>query len=86
LRRCIILLSLTIILLACENPTENQQAVVLSGLTMGTTYTIKLNISETKIDRPTISTEIYHRLDEINSQMSTYMETSTLSISLINGI
>jgi len=47
---------------------------------MGTTYTIKLNISETKIDRPTISTEIYHRLDEINSQMSTYMETSTLSL------
>ena len=47
---------------------------------MGTTYTIKLNISETKIDRPTISTEIYHRLDEINSQMSTYMETSTLSV------
>ena len=80
MRRCIILLSLTIILLACENPTENQQAVVLSGLTMGTTYTIKLNISETKIDRPTISTEIYHRLDEINSQMSTYMETSTLSL------
>jgi len=80
LRRCIILLSLTIILLACENPTENQQAVVLSGLTMGTTYTIKLNISETKIDRPTISTEIYQRLDEINSQMSTYMETSTLSL------
>jgi len=47
---------------------------------MGTTYTIKLNISETKIDRPTISTEIYRQLDEINSQMSTYMETSTLSL------
>jgi len=47
---------------------------------MGTTYTIKLNIPETEIDRPTISTEIDHRLDSINSQMSTYMETSTLSI------
>lgn len=47
---------------------------------MGTTYTIKLNIPETKIDRPTISTEINHRLDKINLQMSTYIETSNLSL------
>ncbi len=47
---------------------------------MGTTYTIKLNIPETKIDRPTISTEINHQLDKINSQMSTYIETSNLSL------
>jgi len=47
---------------------------------MGTTYTIKLNIPEKKIDRPMISTEINHRLDKINSQVSTYMETSALSL------
>ena len=78
--RYFILLLFIISLHACETPSEDQQAVIVSGLTMGTTYTIKLNIPETKIDRPTISTEINHRLDRINSQMSTYMETSTLSL------
>jgi len=52
----------------------------LSGLTMGTTYTIKLNLVDTNIDRTRISTEVNQRLDKINSQMSTYMETSRLSI------
>lgn len=78
--RDFILLSLIINLHACESPTDPQQAVDISGLTMGTTYTIKLNVAETKIDRPVISTEINHRLDKINSQMSTYMETSALSL------
>ncbi len=78
--RCFILLFLTINLLACESPAKHKQVVVISGLTMGTTYTIKLNIPETKIDRPTISTEINHQLDKINSQMSTYIETSNLSL------
>ena len=67
-------------MLACETPSEDQQAIILSGLTMGTTYTIKLNIPETKIDRYVVSSEINHRLDNINSQMSTYIETSNLSI------
>jgi len=78
--RCFILLSLVINLLACETPSENQQAVVLLGLTMGTTYTIKLNVVDTKIDRGRISTDVNQRLDKINAQMSTYMETSRLSI------
>ena len=78
--RFFILLSFIISLHACETPSKGQQAVIVSGLTMGTTYTVKLNIPESEIDRPTISTEINHRLDKINSQMSTYMETSTLSI------
>jgi len=47
---------------------------------MGTTYTIKLNVVDTKIDRGRISTDVNQRLDKINAQMSTYMETSRLSI------
>jgi thiamine biosynthesis lipoprotein len=78
--RIFILLTLVINLYACETPSEHQQAVVLSGLTMGTTYTIKLNVVDTKIDRTRISTNVNQRLDKINSQMSTYMETSRLSI------
>ena len=78
--RYLILLFLVVNLYACEITSEGQQAVIVSGLTMGTTYTVKLNIPETKIDRPAISTEINHRLDKINSQMSTYMETSDLTL------
>ena len=47
---------------------------------MGTTYTIKLNVADMKIDRARISTDINQRLDDINSQMSTYIDTSALSI------
>jgi thiamine biosynthesis lipoprotein len=78
--RYFILLTLVINLLACETPSEHQQVIVLSGLTMGTTYTIKLNVADMKIDRARISTDINQRLDKINSQMSTYMDTSALSI------
>jgi thiamine biosynthesis lipoprotein len=74
------MLSLVINLHACETPSEDQQAVILSGLTMGTTYTIKLNVADTKIERAMISTKVNQRLDKINAQMSTYMETSNLSI------
>ena len=78
--KCFILLALLVNLLACENPASQQQAIVLSGLTMGTTYTIKLTVVDTKIDRARISTGVNQRLDNINAQMSTYMETSRLSI------
>ena len=47
---------------------------------MGTIYTIKIHVADKKIDHSAISTEINRRLDKINAQMSTYMETSDLSI------
>jgi len=73
---CFLVLSLN----ACEQHTAHQQSVILSGLTMGTTYTIKIHAPKTKSDQTTILAEINRRLDEINSQMSTYMETSNLSL------
>jgi len=78
--RVFILFFLVMNLHACGDSSENQKAVILSGLTMGTTYTIKIYVDDTKINRVMVSTEINHRLDKINAQMSTYIETSTLSI------
>ncbi len=67
-------------LYACGTPPEYKQPFVLSGFTMGTTYTIKMHGANTNIDHDTISKGINSRLDKINSQMSTYIKTSALSI------
>ena len=69
-----------ILLHACEFSPANKQAVVLSGLTMGTTYTVKIFNPDTKPDGNTIATEINRILNKINSRMSTYIETSRLSM------
>ena len=47
---------------------------------MGTTYTVKINSSESTLDRSAISAEINRQLDNVNQQMSTYIETSDLSL------
>ncbi|MCK5499074.1 MAG: FAD:protein FMN transferase, partial [Gammaproteobacteria bacterium] len=67
-------------LCACEQSPDHQQLVILSGLTMGTTYTVKIASPESKLDRIAVSEEINLRLDRVNTQMSTYIETSVLSL------
>lgn len=47
---------------------------------MGTTYTVKIVSPELKLDRIAVSEEINLRLDRVNTQMSTYIETSVLSL------
>ncbi len=76
----ILLCTLIMCLFACEQPTDRQQLVILSGLTMGTTYTVKIVSPEYKLDRIALSEEINLRLDRVNTQMSTYIETSDLSL------
>lgn len=75
---CLIVMSLT----ACEQAAEveNQQLVIFSGLTMGTTYTIKINSPASKLDRAAVVEQINLRLNKVNDQMSTYLETSDLSL------
>ena len=75
-----ILCLLVVILCACEQHPEHQQSIILTGSTMGTTYTVKIVSSESILDRSDISAEINHRLDNVNQQMSTYIETSDLSL------
>ena len=78
--RRIILCPLIMSLCACEQSPDHQQLVILSGLTMGTTYTVKIASPESKLDRIAVSEEINLRLDRVNTQMSTYIETSVLSL------
>jgi thiamine biosynthesis lipoprotein len=75
---CFIVISLT----GCEQATKdkNQQLVIFSGLTMGTTYTVKINSPESKLDRAVVAEQINLRLNKVNDQMSTYLETSDLSL------
>lgn len=77
--RYIILCPILISLCACEQTTDDRKLVILSGLTMGTSYTVKIVSPESKLDRVTLSEEINLRLDEVNTQMSTYIDTSDLS-------
>jgi thiamine biosynthesis lipoprotein len=65
-------------LCACEQHPEHKQLVILTGSTMGTTYTVKMHSPESILDPSVVSTEINHRLDNANNQMSTYIETSDL--------
>ena len=69
-------------LTACEQATEveNQRLVIFSGLTMGTTYTIKINSPSSTLDRTEVAEQINLRLNKVNDQMSTYLETSDLSL------
>jgi len=78
--RGILLCTLITCLFACEQPTDHQELVILSGLTMGTTYTVKIVSPKSKLDRIAVSEEINLRLDRVNTQMSTYIETSVLSL------
>jgi thiamine biosynthesis lipoprotein len=75
-----VLCLLVVILYACEQAPEHQQSVILTGLTMGTTYTVKINSSESALDRSVVSADINRQLDNVNQQMSTYIETSDLSL------
>lgn len=47
---------------------------------MGTTYTVKVVSPEPELNRNSVSEEIKLRLDKVNEQMSTYIETSDLSL------
>jgi len=72
------LFSLIILLFACES---KRYLRVLSGKTMGTTYTVKI-VDDTNIS--IIDTLIHSKIDSvlvsINQQMSTFIPTSEISI------
>jgi thiamine biosynthesis lipoprotein len=53
--------------------------ITLSGLTMGTTYTVKINALNTHVDVVSLKRGIDKLLDEIDAKMSTYRPDSELS-------
>ena len=53
--------------------------IALSGLTMGTTYSVKFKKTAGSIDSSTLKNNIDNRLNDINAKMSTYLPDSELS-------
>ena len=62
---------------ACQQ--TNYEILILNGLTMGTTYSVKINADNAFIGKNQISDDIDEILSEINQSMSTYIKESELS-------
>ena len=77
MRIFILIIFLYIGISACEN--KNYKVLTIGGLTMGTTYSIKIKITNIKINRAQIQTDIEKILYEVNQAMSTYLKESELS-------
>ena len=63
---------------ACQN--NNYKIVLINGLTMGTTYSIKIKTSDAVVNQEKIRADIEKILLEINQKMSTYIVDSELSV------
>ena len=64
----------------CSEPGPEIISPVYSGFTMGTTYSIKLaSVLKNEVDPAQIKTGIDKVLEEVNRQMSTYIENSEIS-------
>ena len=63
---------------ACQR--EPSESLIITGLTMGTSYSIKLIPEEKSIDEKTIHVDIEQILVDINQSMSTYISDSELSL------
>ena len=66
-----------LLLSACHPPGSGE--TVLSGMTMGTSYSVKFRDPAGKIDIKSLKRTIDRRLDDINEKMSTYLPGSELS-------
>ena len=65
---------------ACERDAKLEKLSTLGGLTMGTTYTVKINNQGKPFPLAKINTEIIDILARVNDEMSTYLEDSELSL------
>jgi len=80
-RLYLLLLLLTICFLNCTNSSKNEGLAVISGNTMGTGYTIKINRSKTKpaLETEKVKLDVEVILKNINEQMSIYDINSDIS-------
>lgn len=83
LATCLRLTTLLTVLCLAAAGCENRQAPVApieyNGLTMGTTYSVKLVAIPAGLDPQGLQQGIESRLNAVNARMSTYLETSELS-------
>ena len=76
--RILIIIFLMIGTGACQN--NNYKIVLINGLTMGTTYSIKIKTADAAVNKEKIRADIEKILLEINQKMSTYIVDSELSV------
>jgi len=76
MRTLILILSLICINSACQRASKT--VFGLSGVTMGTTYSVKLLSQVENIDKSKIHTDIEYILAAVNQSMSTYIDDSEL--------
>ena len=76
--RILIIIFLMIGIGACQN--NNYKIVLINGLTMGTTYSIKIKTADAVVNQEKIRADIEKILLEINRKMSTYIVDSELSV------
>jgi FAD:protein FMN transferase len=74
--RALVLCSL-LLLGACSDPAGKNNPIVITGATMGTTYSVKLYAAA--VDVGALQTQIDDRLERINALMSTWRADSELS-------
>ncbi len=82
-KNLILLIPLLVLVLSCHNSNEGASAIqIISGHTMGTTYTVKALATQTK--KNILKEKIDKLLGKINSAMSTYDKRSELSLLNMN--
>lgn len=78
MRNFLIILLLICIFSACQRTAD--RLITITGLTMGTTYSVKLISDRPDVDKNKLRTDIELILAEINQSMSTYIPDSELSL------
>jgi len=73
-------LLLVFLLVSCDTETTKQYPFVYQGQTMGTSFTVKASVVPENVDQQALKQQIKSLLHEINSSMSTYIETSEISL------
>ncbi|MAS83528.1 MAG: hypothetical protein CMF44_02650 [Legionellales bacterium] len=76
--RILIIIFLMIGIGACQS--NNYKILLINGLTMGTTYSIKIKTADAAVNKEKIRADIEKILLEINQKMSTYIVDSELSV------
>ncbi len=79
MRNAILSLIFAFVLCGCQKNTPQNELVAFTGSTMGTTYSIKIIPSSTRIDNEQLQQEIENLLSGINNSMSTYISDSEIS-------
>lgn len=68
-----------VILQACESSSTQREAFTLRGETMGTSYSVKIVLSQNKTILDTLSNEIETTLESINNSLSDWKSDSEIS-------